>query len=176
MDILSRQMETPFQKRMYRMLLFILKLTLLSIPLYLIMAFINLSPVQFVVATNVHLILDLLGFEVIQKGALLSANNFIFFIDADCTGWKSMVFLFALLVATPNIRPRKRLIGIALGICVLWVFNIIRIITSVFLQQTHGIEVSLFVHDIVWRAGFIAIVLAFWILWMRYPKLFKQKT
>lgn len=45
----------------------------------------------------------------------------------DCVGWKSMLALFGLIFATPDVDMRKRIIGFALGAPFIFAANIFRI-------------------------------------------------
>ena len=100
------------QKELFETLLFFIKLLVFAIPLYIILAFQGvLYPFQEVVSLNVYHMLSFLGLEVVKNGVLLVANGFAFVISEDCTGWKSMLFLVALMLAVPRVEIKKRFTG-----------------------------------------------------------------
>ena len=127
----------------------------------------DLGPLQVSVASTTNWALTSLGWTVEQEGAFLNANGFTFLLDQDCTGWKSMVFLFALLFATLGVSLRKRLLGLLVGIPVIWLGNLGRVLGTVFVQASWGTETALLVHDWLWQLGLIALVLLVWIAWLK---------
>jgi exosortase/archaeosortase family protein len=165
------------QKKLWRTFGFLVRLLVLSIPLYIVIGLgISLMPLQVVVAGMAGRILEQMGFSVIQQGALLSvaapgvAVPFGFIINEDCTGWKSMLFLFALIFAMPKVAMRKRLWGLAIGLPIIWVGNLARIIGVVLAERAYGVETALLIHDYGWQAGLIALVLGLWIIWLWWAR------
>ncbi len=158
------------QARLWETFLFLIKLLVFSVPLYLILTFQDiLRPLQDLVSWNVHLILEFLGFQIVRDGFLLSihgGNPFVFLVSEDCTGWKSMLFLLALMMAVPKVPRKKRLIGISFGIPLIYLGNLIRILIIVYIQQTYGLGLANIIHDYLWQAGLVSLVLAIWILWL----------
>lgn len=155
------------QRRLFETFLFLAKLIVLAIPLYLIMGFQDvLLPLQEVVTQNVQFILKSLGFEVLRNGFLLKADGIVFLISEDCTGWKSMLFLSALMLAVPSVVMKKRIIGLLLGIPVIYAGNILRILVMVFVWKVYGYEVASIVHIYFWQLGLISLVLVLWLSWL----------
>jgi exosortase/archaeosortase family protein len=158
------------QERLWETLLFLIKILVFAIPLYLILTFQGvLYPLQGMVSHNVYLILKSLGFDVLRNGFLIGiqgGNPFVFLISEDCTGWKSMLFLTALVIAVPNIKWRKRSIGLIFGIPVIYLGNLLRILLIVQIQQTYGLGFASLVHDYLWQAGLISLVLLIWVSWL----------
>lgn len=161
---------TPQQQRMKETLVFLVRLAVLSIPLYAILLFINLSPFQVLTAQHSALLLKGMGFEVLQEGALIQANDFRFVISPDSTAWKTMVFFGALVIAVPGIIWRRRLWGLAIGIPLLHVGNLARVVSIVLAEQAYGFEAAMQVHDLGWRFGLVGMVLVMWLVWMRFSK------
>jgi exosortase/archaeosortase family protein len=158
------------QERLWETLLFLIKILVFAIPLYLILTFQGiLYPLQGMVSHNVYLVLTSLGFDVVREGFFIGIqgeNPFVFTISEDCTGWKSMLFLTALVVAVPNIMWRKRAIGLAFGIPLIYLGNLLRILLIVQVQQAYGIGFASLVHDYLWQAGLISLVLLIWVSWL----------
>ncbi len=163
----------PFQQRQWKLLQFLGRLGILSVPLYIIIAFaIDLTAMQLAVAGNSAWLLEALGNQIVQQGTLvgvntLGASGFSFMITADCTGWKSMLFLFGLMFAVPAVALKKRLIGLLVGIPIIWAGNLLRILSAVYAQQAWGMEAAQVLHDVWWQLGLTAIVLGVWLLWMK---------
>jgi len=155
---------------------FLVRLLLLSIPLYVIIGLgINLIALQVAVAGQSGYILQAMGFHVVQNGPFITSSipgggPFHFLINEDCTGWKSMLFLFALIFAVPGIAMRKRLIGLAIGLPVIWLGNLARVVGVVLAERAYGAENALLLHDYLWQMGMVALVLIIWMAWMRFAR------
>jgi exosortase/archaeosortase family protein len=161
----------PGQAKLAEILWFLVRLNLLGIPMYLIMwTGLSLPPLQTGLAAILHLILSLSGYGVSRDGYLLSVTGkgwqFNFVIDMDCTGWKSLWALTALVLATPG-RPRRGLKFLAGALPALFVINIVRITSTIALISVFGLEWLGLVHTILWREGLIAAVLLLWLWWLR---------
>ena len=164
------------QRKLLETLLFFIKLLIFAIPLYLILIFEGvLLPLQELVSQNVYHILVFFGLNVVKDGILLVANGFAFFISEDCTGWKSMLFLAALIFAVPKVEMKKRIAGVVTGIPVIYAGNLARILIVVFISLNYGYEIASVIHDYFWQAGLISLVLILWILWLLWTGKFKRK-
>lgn len=166
---------TPEQKRLWNILWFLIRLLVLSIPLYLIIFLaVDLTPMQATVASQTSYILESMGFNVIQEGYHIIVgtieDHFYFMINEDCTGWKSMLFLFALIFAVPRISWKKRFIGLIIGIPIIWIANLGRVIGVVLAERMWGLEFAMSLHDYGYRLGMIAVVLLIWLIWFRLSK------
>lgn len=169
---------TKDQEKMWQTLLFLVKLLILVIPLYLILAFnVDLSPLQEITTNQAYWIFKNMGFDVSRDGFILSVgsadsavgintNPVVFLISEDCTAWKSILLLFALIVAVAGVSMKKRLLGLAVGIPVLWLGNLARIFAIVLIAQNYGFTAASIVHDYLWQLGLISLVLLIWVVWL----------
>jgi exosortase/archaeosortase family protein len=135
-------------------------------------------PLQMVVANNVRFLLNLLGFSVGGENFLIETNNMIFFISEDCTGWKSMLLMFALIFSVPNVEIKKRLIGLAFSLPSIYIGNLFRILLVVWIWEVYGLSFALLFHNYFWQLGLISLVLflwLFWLFWVGKLKGFKNK-
>jgi len=154
-------------------LMFLIRLMILSAPLYLIIFLnIDLAFMKQAVTTETVFLLKILGFDAEHYGFRIAVNGsdetFYFMIGNDCTGWKSMLFFFALLFAFPKIRMKRRFYGVLVGFPVLWFVNLLRIILVVLVERNYGFSVAMMVHDYVWRYALVFTVLSLWTLWLRW--------
>jgi len=163
-----------------KIIVFLSRLMLLSLPLYFILwSGVSLSPLQEAVSFQTEHVLSFAGLNVSRTNTRIEIRGekpFAFFIDEDCTGWKSMLFLFALVFAVPGVKLKKRLFGLVLGLPLVWIVNLSRIITIVFIEQAHGAQLALFFHAYVWKALLISAVLLIWFLWMKQKTIFRFLT
>jgi len=166
---------TPQQQRLWETLFFLMKVLVLSIPLYLVIIFsVSLYPLQVLDASVSSAILRAMGYQVTQQGSMITvigSSSFSFFLTDDCTAWKSVLFLFALIFAVPKVPLRSRLSGLGLGIPVLWLGNQVRVVGVVLTEQATNQQFAMFTHDYFWRVFLVGLVLAVWLLWLRCPYL-----
>jgi exosortase/archaeosortase family protein len=172
---LFRLSMTARQEKLFDTLIFLLKVLVLSIPLYFIIIFsISLAPLQQLDATVSSAVLRAMGYTVQQDGAYLTVGTqkpFSFYLTEDCTAWKSVLFLFALIFAVPTVSLGKRLIGLGLGIPILWLGNLARIVGVVLTERATSAQFAMFTHDYFWRVFLVLLVLGLWLAWMKPPNL-----
>jgi len=163
---------TKKNETLFRMLTFVIKLNLFAIPLYLII----LSGFQWILLMEVTRdltlgLLDATGIAATTRGSLIIVpvenGEFGGVIDWDCTGWKSMLALFALIFAT-SFPMRKKLIGLTL-LPVIYLINIIRIWFMFYSVSVYDLTYYKILHATVWSWGLITAVLVLWLLWMKSP-------
>jgi len=158
------------ERRLWETLVFVLKILAFSIPLQLIMHFSQvLHPFQELVASNVSFIFRLMGYDVVRNGISLTitgTHEFLFLITGDCTGWKSMILLCALIFAIPRVEMKKRLIGLIIGITIIYTGNLIRILLIVLAEQSYGLEAAMIIHDYLWQLGLVSLVIVIWVVWL----------
>lgn len=158
------------EKRLWETLVFVLKILVFSVPLQLIMHFSHvLLPLQEIVAVKVSYVFAAMGYFVAMDGISLTitgTHDFLFLITADCTGWKSMILLCALIFAVPSVDIKKRLIGLLIGIPVIYAGNIARIVLIVLAEQSYGLGTAMVIHDYLWQMGLVSLVMAIWVAWL----------
>ena len=166
---------TPAQERMRRLLWFLIRLTALSAPLYAVLLLdISLEPLQSSVAFSSEHLLRAAGFAVERDGLLLRVGGsepFAFAISPDCTGWKSMLIFAALVLAALGASPAKRLAGLAIGVPLVYLANVLRIFAVVSIERSMGIDAAMLFHDWLWQAGMMAVVLALWLGWLGWERI-----
>ena len=159
---------------------FLIKFNLLAIPMYIILLTgIEFYPLQIVLADLVHGIITALGYEAVKNGIVLTfvSQPFIATIvmGVDCTAWKSMYALAALMLASPVANDKKKLKYILLGVLFVFALNIVRLVTTVLIGYEFGMEYLNIVHTLLWREGMIFAVIAIWLLWIKKQKVIFRK-
>lgn len=153
-------------EKMKETLFFLLRLLVLSVPLYLIIWLrLDLSFLQEAVTRNVISFLGLAGIPAGREGFLLAARGFSFYISKDCTGWKGMLFLAALILAT-KASWKKRAVGLAAGLPAVFAFNLLRIIFMIWLGMSSPELFGVF-HDFLWQLSMIGAVILLWLMWTK---------
>lgn len=158
---------TPQQRRLYDTLVFLARLAALSLPVYAVVSSgLSLYSLQAAAASQSQWVFLSLGMEASRSGAEMDVDGFRFFVSEDCTGWKSMLFMTALVLAVPAVSWSKRLAGILAGIPLLWAANIYRIVSVVLVQRASGVEAAMLYHDYAWQLLLAGVVLAAWLAWL----------
>jgi exosortase/archaeosortase family protein len=162
-------------KKLWNVLLFLVRFMLLSIPLYLVLLFdISLMPLQHAVSGSTLFMLRAAGFTAHSEGLVMYVGEpdpFIFQTGPDCTAWKSMLCFIALVLATLGVTVRRRLLGLLAGIPLIYIGNLARIFGVVVLEDAYGLEAAMLIHDWLWQAGLISLVLLLWLAWLRWDAL-----
>jgi exosortase/archaeosortase family protein len=168
-------MKKKKEKTLKTVAWFLIKLNLLAIPLW-VLVYLNFSlPFFQVFLTDIlYGPLKFFGVDVVKNNFLLSfsVNNIIKTIEIDmaCTGWKSMYFLFALVLATPIQNNKKKLKFLAFGLPFIFLINFFRVLSTILIVHGFGLQYLDVVHTILWREGLIFAVLLTWFLWLRKEK------
>ena len=166
-------------KKLLQVLKFLVKFNLFSIPLYIILItgwhWIGL---QQLTADLTMYILNFIGLNPTINDFIISIpiqhGTWAGFINFDCTGWKSMLAFFALIMSTP-FSLRKKSIGMML-LPVIFAINLVRIafmFSYVYLFDLAHYEL---VHAIIWSWGLILIVAGLWIFWAKADTSKLEKT
>ena len=103
-------------------------------------------------------------------------RSFTFILVPECGAIEIMAIFLAAVVAFPT-TWRKRLIGIAVGVPIMYGVNIFRLtVLAVIgaLDQSQGRVWFSFAHEYVWQAVYIVFVVAVWLLWVEYVVKGKQ--
>jgi exosortase/archaeosortase family protein len=79
-----------------------------------------------------------------------------------------MLFLAALIFAVPKVGIRKRVLGVAMGIPVIYFGNVMRILLVVCLWKSFGYGIAEVFHDYLWQAGLAIVVLTAWVVWLKW--------
>jgi|YelNatPaOPRAMG01_1025707.scaffolds.fasta_scaffold10284_2 exosortase/archaeosortase family protein len=167
-------MKRKTKKKLIQILLFLVKFNLLAIPLY-ILIFLNFSlpPLQNFVALLSHKLLSAIGIQSsLDQHNLIAIKEFkVFFVEIsmDCTGWKSLYTLFALTIATPEVKIKRKFLFLLVSIPFLFFVNIGRIVLTIYLSLIEP-ESFAFVHDFLWQWGLILTIIGTWALWLKLEK------
>lgn len=162
--------------RLTETLQFFAKMNLFALPLYIILAFnLQFAFLQTVTRDITFFLLQGLGFNPALNGYLISVpianGNWAASIDWDCTGWKSMLAFFALVMATGR-DNRTKMRGLLVFIPAIFAINILRIVFMFYFVSAYDLAYYGIVHQTIWSWGLIATILAFWVIWLRKAEWF----
>jgi exosortase/archaeosortase family protein len=162
-------------KKLVKVLTFLILLNVFSIPLYaIVISGFEFQPLKSLTAGSALFLLRLTGMDAsLSTEAVnpvismpVSGGQWAAVISWDCTGWKSMLALFALVFATPFVLSKK-LFGLVL-IPLIYIINIARIWFMFFYVNTFGFNFYSIIHSIVWSWGLLVMMLIIWVVWAKF--------
>ena len=161
------------QEKQWDLLMFLVRLLILAAPLYALLSVPGILYSAQVSTTNLTaLALNALGMHTTTDGTsvtIIDPNSpFRFIISEDCTGWKSVMFLFALIFAVRGPKLKSRLLGLGFGSLVIFAGNMARIIVTVLAERAYGLQTAMLLHDWLFRLGLVALVLGLWVFWLGF--------
>ncbi len=110
-------------------------------------------------------VLLLFGYDVVIYGDIISSSGFSVSVKKGCDAAEPMAIFVAGILAFPALISRK-LFGLGIGLAVLFVLNIIRIVT-LYLTGVYNPDFFESMHLAVWQVAFIAVAVLLWFLWLR---------
>jgi len=164
------------KNRLKFILWFLLRFNLLAIPLYLaIYTDFSFLPLQTLIAQITAAILKIQGYNIIQNNQtmLTDVDGSIYSIEVswDSTGWKSLYALAALVMAVSASNIKNKLKFLSMGLPMIFVLNLIRILTTILIALNFGFQYFEIVHTLLWREGLIIAVVVLWYFWLKREKI-----
>jgi exosortase H (IPTLxxWG-CTERM-specific) len=114
------------------------------------------------------IILNLFGQGTHANGFNIDAPAFSISIAKGCDAIEAMA-LFSVALLTFPAKWKQKLFGLAAGISVLFVLNLIRII-SLYLVGVYFPAAFELMHVEVWQVLFIIFAIGLWIFWIRWTR------
>lgn len=167
---------SPTQKKMWGMLVFLLRFTALAAPLhFLIWLNFDATAVQLVTARATAWLLSLFPVEFSRQGILflVTTPSGLLGVEIvkDCVGWKAALALFGLVFAVRGVVIRQRLLALVFGLPVIFAGNVVRLATTMALPAIYGLEIFDVIHSFLWQWGLVLLILAVWAIWLvRLPQ------
>lgn len=111
-----------------------------------------------------YLVLSAFTDKVTLDGNLVHMDGFAVRIIEECTGVFEVIIFVAAVLAFPTTWA-KRLTGLAMGIPLLYVFNVVRILVLILVGRYQP-GVFEFMHVYFWQATLILMITSVWLLWI----------
>lgn len=126
-----------------------------------------ITPVR--VMTNVtaeieRWLLSFVSDQATISGNLVEFGSFGVRIIAECTGIFEILIFLAAVLAYPTTKAKKA-IGIALGVPILYAFNVLRILVLLLVGHYQR-DLFEFMHLYFWQATLILMITSVWLLWI----------
>ena len=97
-------------------------------------------------------------------GKLVTFGNFPVKIIEECTGIYEILIFMAAVMAFPT-SLKKKGIGLAFGIPLMYLFNVIRILVLI-IVGSYYYEIFDFMHLYFWQVTLILMITSVWVLWI----------
>ncbi len=110
-------------------------------------------------------VLNVLGERATATGTRIHAPGFAVDVKNGCNGVEAMLILVAAVLAFPA-AWRQRLLGLAAGVAVIQVLNLVRVV-SLFWLGVHRRDVFETFHTAVWQTVLILVAVGIFLLWSR---------
>jgi exosortase/archaeosortase family protein len=124
------------------------------------------EPAQVGFARILVALLRALGWSPVQRtDVIVDFPGGGFIVGAECTGLSLLALLIAFVVAFP--APwRARLTGLAWAAAILFVANLVRLVTCAFVMRYRP-DWFTFTHEYVWQIGLVGLTFALITVWAR---------
>ncbi|BFI73608.1 cytochrome c-type biogenesis protein ResA [Nanoarchaeota archaeon] len=151
---------------------FFINMLIYSIPLYLFSYYYIVLPTSFLIdySNFIGYILKISNINFQLEQHVLYVKNISFIIDQECTGFKSVFGIFALvfstpILSTPVIDIKKKLKYFAISAIILFLINIFRL-WSVFYFYYFFNANPFFIHNLLWEIFTTLFLIIFWLIFL----------
>lgn len=157
-------------KKMFVLSIFLLNLSLYSIPLlFFHLEIIKVSQEFINIYTRIIYNLDLLKIDKKIIENVIIVKDFRFYIDQQCLGLKSMLSMFAIIMATPIKSLKKRIKYLLIALPIVFILNIIRIYSTIYLFYFFNVDPYI-VHDVLWEFFNTFFIFSIWYIFYKNVK------
>jgi exosortase H (IPTLxxWG-CTERM-specific) len=125
-----------------------------------------ITPIATFYAILSGMVLNLFGYDITLFGDTISSPQFSIAIKKGCDALEPMGLFIAGILAFPALF-RKKIIGLLIGLLVIFFLNIVRII-SLFITGIHNYALFEAMHIEIWQVIFILVAIGLWFLWLRW--------
>ncbi len=98
------------------------------------------------------------------SGKVVSFNGFPVKIIEECTGIYEILIFIAAVMAFPT-SMKKKGIGLAFGVPLMYLFNVVRILVLIVIGSYYY-DIFDFMHLYFWQVTLILMITSVWVLWI----------
>ncbi len=125
-------------------------------------------------AKAANFFLNLFGAHTSVEGVVVTGKSFSFWVSAECTSTIFTAIFASAAIAWPS-TVKEKLTGIVLAAAVLFVVNLIRIISLYYIGSAFPNFLDL-AHFFLWQILLILLTVGLWVLWMEKMVSKRQKV
>lgn len=133
-----------------------------------------IQPIYEAYATIGSAVLNVFGQETEAIGKEIRSTAFTLAIKKGCDGITPMILLCMAILAFP-IQWKYKWRGAIGGLLVLFVLNVIRIVSLYFIGKHASLAIFEFIHVDVWSVAYLIMAVFVWIYWMRWTFISRMK-
>ncbi len=101
----------------------------------------------------------------IEPVEMLFSGNLKIIISYLCTGILETMLLIAAILASFGIDLRKRVIGAVAAFFAVFIFNLLRILITIFLILNFDLRIAEISHDLLFRLSLLVVIAGFYYVW-----------
>lgn len=126
------------------------------------------APYTAFIAREAATVLRWFGVNAQAVGMTLSSPRFSVAIFNGCNGLEASIVLFSGILAFPS-RWRWKAFGVALGLLLIHVVNLVRVLSLFVLGMVKREWFSAF-HNVIWQVVIVVLAVALLVIWAQYGK------
>ncbi|BBL45403.1 hypothetical protein MJ1_0232 [Nanobdella aerobiophila] len=170
-NIIEESMKSKMIRKELIIAIFFLNMLIYSIPLSLFSYYYIILPQSFLLSYSkfIGYILTLSNIEYILTANTLHVGSVNFIIDQECTGFKSVFAIFAMIFSTPILNIRNKIMYFIYSSLILYILNIFRLWSVFFLYVRFNLN-PYFVHNVLWEIFTTMFLVIFWIIFIKKYK------
>ncbi|RDD52434.1 hypothetical protein BA065_01715 [Nanoarchaeota archaeon NZ13-N] len=147
-------------RRLFKLSIFLFNLSIYSIPLLLFHLGLIKIPIEVLSSYT-----DIIGRLLIMEKEILSNNivvkSFVFQIDQECMGIKSILGFFAIMMSTPTKEIKRRFLYFLIFSPIVFSLNILRILSTVYGFYFYNLDPGFF-HNFLWEVLNVIAIGSLW--------------
>jgi exosortase/archaeosortase family protein len=149
---------------------FFLLVVLIYSALFFATFFLPIEFFELMVAKLVLLFSGLKGEIVFQEPVLIHFESFTVGINFLCTGLMELFILIAAILATPETKLRKKVVGLTAAFIATLFFNVLRITATIHAIESGQLSTATFTHDILFRLSLLVVIAGVYGTWFWWVK------
>jgi len=122
-----------------------------------------LSFIEQFTAQTVTDVIHLFGLPAVRNNTVINLKNAVLVVNTECTSIFIMI-TFSCLVAFYQTSKKSKIIGILVGLPIIFAANILRFVIMAFVDQYKPVYLAYFYN--YWQFAFVAMALIMWIVWI----------
>ncbi|EOD42758.1 Exosortase [Candidatus Nanobsidianus stetteri] len=147
--------------------IFFINMLIYSIPLFLFSYYYIVLPYNFLINYS-EIISKILYYSHINftlENNVVYIKNISFIIDQECTGFKSIFGIFALIFSTPILNIKKKIYYFIIFSPILFILNIFRLWSVFYFYYIFNIN-PYFLHNFLWEIFTTLFLIIFWLIFL----------
>jgi archaeosortase B (VPXXXP-CTERM-specific) len=109
-------------------------------------------------------VIQFFGLPAVRSNTVIQLKNTMWVVNAECTAVFIMI-IFCCLIAFYQTSLKSKIIGILVGLPIIFAANIIRLLLMAFIDENRPAYLSYF-RDYMWQTAFIIMSVFIWRVWI----------